>query len=60
MAHLNKQWQKWLRMSTHAQTHNTNNKRTHGPEQQTVATVSNKSKKGMERKKEGSKGVRRK
>lgn len=60
VAHLNKQWQKWLRMSTHAQTHNTNNKRTHGPEQQTVATVSNKSKKGMERKKEGSKGVRRK
>lgn len=60
VAHLNKQWQKWLRMSTHAQTHNTNNKRTHGPEQQTVATVSNKRKKGTERKKEGSKGVRRK
>lgn len=46
MAHLNKQWQKWIRMSTRAKTHTHTNtkKQTDGTEQQTVATVSKRSK----------------
>lgn len=44
VAHLNKQWQKSLKMShasTPGQTHtHITNKHTHGTEQQTVATVS--------------------
>lgn len=40
---------------THTQTHNTNNKRTHGTEQQTVATVS-LSKGGREGMGEGKEG----